>query len=104
MVIKRVIDVAVETAEVDSSQSSHTTLDIRCAGTRQHCDDLNRGLEVSHKHVSVVAVLEPPRVLAVDVLPCSVGKSNAPRFHRDRSCLRTSAASVSRPARTSDWD
>jgi len=96
--------VAVEAAEVDAPQSGDATLGIGRTDARQHRDDLNCGLQVRRERVAVAAVLDPPRVLAVNVLPRRVGESNAPRFHRDRSCLRTSAASVSRPAVTSAWD
>jgi hypothetical protein len=104
VVTKGVVEVAVEAAEIDSSQPSHAPLGIRRTGARQRRNELNRGLEVGREHVPVVAVLDPPSVLAVNVLPRRIGESNAPRFHRDRSCLRTSAASVSRPAVTSAWD
>ena len=70
----------------------------------QDRDHLDRSFQVGRERVAVLAVLNPPSVLTVNMLLRGVGESNATGFHRDRSCLRTSAASASLPAATSDSD
>lgn len=57
-----------------------------------------------HLTLVLVAVVKPPRMLAVNVLSGSCGKSNSAFRQRDRSSLSRAAASMRRPAVTSNWD
>jgi hypothetical protein len=52
----------------------------------------------------VISILEPPRPFTVDVLMGRLREADATGLQVDRSRLRTSAASTSRPASTSACD
>jgi hypothetical protein len=70
----------------------------------QESDDLDGSLEFGGKEILVISILEPPLPFSVDVLVRRLSEADATGLQLDRSRLRTSAASTSRPASTSACD
>jgi hypothetical protein len=87
--------VAAQLPDVKTPQVGDPGLRVGSSGSGQEGQDFD-GL--------VISVLESPRLFAVNVVVRRLGETDATWLQLDRSRLRISAASTSRPASTSPCD
>jgi hypothetical protein len=104
IVVKRVIQVAGQLAQIEPPEVRHISPEVWGSGAGQHCEDSHSGLELGGEQLLRIAILKPPGSFLVNVLARSLGEADAAYVQRGRSALRTSVASTSRPAATSAFD
>ena len=63
-VIERVIEMDGDCSEVDAANAGNGRLSVEGAGAEKHRDDLERLFEFLGEHVGVVAIGQPPGLLA----------------------------------------
>jgi len=102
--VERVVQVAAQLSDVETSQVGHRGLRIGGSSSGEEGQDFDGLFEFGSEEILVVSVLKPPRPLAVDMVVRRFGEANATGLQLDRSRLRMSAASTSRPASTSACD
>lgn len=85
VIAERVIQVEGNSPQVDTTDVRDRRSRVDRAGARKERDDLKSLFEFLREHVHMVAVLEPPRLLSVDMPLGSDGESDVTMFQRERS-------------------
>ena len=96
--VESVVKVAGDPAKVDTSKTSNIRVDVRSAGAREDCHNLEGLFELGREDFAVGSILKPPVLLASDVFLRGGRESDVAWRHRERSSLRMSSASTRRPA------
>ena len=104
LVVIGVVEVAVKFVEIEPSGSRDRAELVRRADTRQQREQVERSSQLVFKQLPLTAVLQPPSVLLVDLGSRRKGERNVAAGQRALSSRRTSSASTTRPAATSDSD
>jgi hypothetical protein len=104
MSIKRIVTMAGQLAQIESSQSGYTRFTVRCSRAWKARQDTESLFDLSSEELALEPVLQPPALLVLDVPPRGRGEANASWRQVDRRSLRISAASTRRPAATSASD
>jgi len=99
--IERVVQVAGDFRNIQTPDAWDAGLRIGHAGAGQEREHLKGLFEFGNEDIAVDPVLDPPSLLAPDVLLGGCGESNPAGFQRERSSLRISSASTSRFCATS---
>jgi len=85
VIAERVVQMEGNPPQVDSADVRDWGSRIDRAGTGKERDDLQRLFKFFREHVSSVAVLEPPRFFARDMLLRDESKTDETLLQRDRS-------------------
>lgn len=105
MLVEGVIEMAIYLTQIQATKANDTCFGVRCANSRQKCEDSEGCFQFSRENLSMGPILKPPSLLAPNVSLRRCCKADATLLQRDLSSLRISSASTSRPAATSasDW-
>ena len=103
--VEREVQVAAQLPDVETPQVGRRGLRVGGSSSGEEGQDFDGLFEFGSEEILVVSVVKPPRPLAVDVVVRRLREANATGLQLDRSRLRMSVASTSRPASTSacDW-
>jgi hypothetical protein len=104
VLIKRIVEMAGQLAEVEPSQSGYACFTVRCSRAWKPRQDTERLFDLGSEEIALEPVLQPPALLAVHVPPSGRGEANASWLQVERRSFRISAASTRRPAATSAPD
>jgi hypothetical protein len=102
--VEGVVDVAGHLPKVDAAKAGHICAAVKRASSGEECQDAEGLFELSGEDLGVGPVCKPPEFLANDLRARRRGQSDAALAQCDRSSLRISSASISRPAATSASD
>jgi len=102
--VEGVVEMTSDLRDVQPTEARDSAGQVGCAGAREEREDPKSLLELGGKDSRVDPVLNPPRLLAMDVPAGCCGEPDSARSQRERSSLRTTSASTSRPAATSASD
>lgn len=102
--IERVVEMAGDFGKIQATKTGNASLGIEGASAREESQHLESFFELGRKYFRVDSVLKPPLFLAPDVSPRRRRESDVTLFQCDRSSLRISLASTSRPAVISALD
>jgi hypothetical protein len=102
--IECVVDVTGDFPKVDAPETRDTGSGIRSPRTWKQLQDVKRVLELGCEEIDMDPILNPPRLLTVDVITGRLRESHTTRLQRVRSSVRICSASTRRPAAISAFD